>query len=140
MTGEQRWAATGVVVLLGVLWAVVGAWTISEPYRWDPPSDDTTGFYVFLIGLLVLGCAGAWLLVGLLAVRRIASGGWAWRPVALLSALAGALSMLAAGATWSREDDVATALFGFQAVALLAYAALLRTPPRPVDSAAATDA
>ena len=35
MTGEQRRAASGVVVALAVLWGVAGGWTVSEPYRWD---------------------------------------------------------------------------------------------------------
>jgi hypothetical protein len=140
MTGEQRWTASGVVVVLSGLWAAVGVWTVSEPYRWDPPSDDGTGLYVFVVGLLILGLAVAWLVVGLLTVQRVASADWPWRPPALLSCLAAALSLLAAGAGWSMDDGVPSTLFGFQAVALVAYAALLRTSPRPVDSPTGADA
>lgn len=138
MTGEQRWAASGVVVVLAALWGALAAWVITDAYL--HPGDDLTGLYVSMVGVLVLGLDAACVTVGLCTVRRVASGQWAWRPVALLCALAAALSLLAAGATWSPEDDVATALFGFQSVALVGYAALLRTPPRPVDSAVVTDA
>jgi len=126
MSREQRWAASGVVVLLGALWGLVGLWAVSEPYR--SPSDDMTGAYVFGVGVLVLGVTGLWLVAGLLAVTRVGSGRWRWTPVAGVCGGAALLSLLAAGATWSLEDEVATALFGFQAVALVAYAALLRAP------------
>ena len=72
MTGEQRWAASGVVVVLAALWGMAGAWALSEPYRWEPPGDDMTGSYVFLIGVLILAVDAAWLLAR--AGRR--SGGW----------------------------------------------------------------
>ncbi len=140
MTGEQRWAASGVVVALAALWGVAGGWTVSEPYRWDPPGDDMTGFYVFLIGVLILAFDAAWVFAGLVTVRRVAAGEWAWRPVASLAGLAAVLSALTAAATWSVEDELTTALFAFQAVALAAYAALLWTPSRPVEPAARTDA
>jgi hypothetical protein len=140
MTTEQRWAASGVVVLLGGLWAVVGGWAVSEPYRWDPPSDDGTGSYVFLVGAAVLCCAAAWLWLGLLAVRRVASGAWGWRRVALLCAGGAGLDLLAAAATWSAGDVGPTVLLGFSAVATVAYAALLWTPPRPVGPGATAGA
>ena len=128
MSREQRWAASGVVVLLGALWGAVGAWTVSEPYRWDPPSDDGTGLWVFAVGLAILATTVLWLVAGLVTVRRVAAGEWRWRPVAGLSGLAAVLSLLCAGATWSSEEELATALFTFQTVALIAYAALLWTP------------
>ena len=128
MGREQRWAASGVVVLLGALWGAVGAWTVSEPYRWEPPSDDGTGLWVFAVGLAILATTALWLVAGLVTVLRVAGGGWRWRAVAGLSGLAAVLSLLCAGATWSSEEELATALFAFQAVALVAYAALLRTP------------
>ena len=140
MTGEQRWAASGVVVVLAALWGVAGGWTVSEPYRWEPPGDDMTGAYVFLIGVLILACDAAWVLAGLVTVRRVAAGEWAWRPVASLAGLGAALSALTAGAASSVDDGLTTALFAFQAVALVAYAALLWTPSRPVDSPATPDA
>ena len=128
MSREQRWAASGVVVLLGALWGAVGAWTVSEPYRWDPPSDDMTGAWVFTVGLAILTTTVLWLVAGLVAVRRVAAGEWRWRPVAGLSGLAAVLSLVCAGATWSSEEELATALFAFQTVALVAYVALLWTP------------
>jgi hypothetical protein len=135
MTGEQRWAASGVVVLLGVLWAAVGVWTASEPYRWEPPGDDMTGGYVFAVGVLVLGLAVLWLVTGLVTVARVGSGQWRWHRVALLWGGAALLTMLAAVGTWSLGDEVGAVLIGFSAVALLAYAALLRTPaPTPVGA------
>ena len=126
MSREQRWAASGVVVLLGALWSLVGLWAVSEPYR--SPGDDMTGAYVFGIGVLVLGVTGLWLVAGLLAVTRVGSGRWRWGTVAAVCAVVAALSLLSAGFAWSEQDEVATALFGFQAVALVAYAALLRAP------------
>ena len=128
MSREQRWAASGVAVLLGALWGAVGAWTVSEPYRWDPPSDDNTGLIVFVIGLAILAFTVLWLVAGLVTARRVAGGEWPWRPVAGLSGLAAVLSLLCAGATWSSEEELATALFGFQTVALIADAALLWRP------------
>ena len=132
MTGEQRWAATGVVVVLAALWGAAGGWAVSEPYRWEPRGDDMTGFFVFMIGVLILAFDAAWVLAGLVTVRRVASGQWPWRPVASLAGVAAVLSALTAAATWSVEDELLTALFGFQAVALVGYAALLWTSPRPV--------
>jgi hypothetical protein len=129
MSREQRWAASGVVVLLGALWFAVGAWTVSEPYRWDPPNDHAgTGLWVFAVGLAILTTTVLWLVAGLVTVRRVAAGEWPWRPVAGLSGLAAVMSLLCAGATWSSEEELATALFAFQAVALVAFAALLWTP------------
>ncbi len=117
------------VVLLGALWGGVGAWTVSEPYRWDPPNDHAgTGLWVFAVGLAVLATTALWLVAGLVTVRRVAAGEWRWRPVAGLSGLAAVLSLLCAGAAWSSQEALATALFGFQALALIAYAALLWTP------------
>jgi len=115
-------------VLLGALWGAVGAWTVSEPYRWDPRSDDNTGLVVFVIGLAILAFTVLWLVTGLVTARRVAAGEWPWRPVAGLSGLAAVLSLLCAGATWSSDEALATALFTFQTVALIAYAALLWTP------------
>lgn len=128
MSRDQRWAASGVVVLLGALWALVGAWAVSEPYRQDPPGDDMTGAYVFGVGVLVLGVDALWLVAGLVAVARVGSGTWRWRPVAAVLSAVALLSLLSAGASWSAGDEIACALFGFQAVALVAYAALLRVP------------
>jgi hypothetical protein len=128
MSREQRWAASGVVVLLGALWGAVGAWTVSEPYRWEPRSDDNTGLVVFVIGLVILAFTALWLVAGLVTARRVAAGEWPWRPVAGLSSVAAVLSLMCAGATWSSEEELATALFAFQTVALVAYAALLWTP------------
>ena len=130
MTGEQRWAASGVVLVLAGLWCAVALWVVVDAYR--HPGDDMTGFYVSLIGVLVLAVDAVWVVLGLVAVRKVGSGQWAWRPVASLTALAACLSALAAGATWSDADALATALLAVQAVALVAYAALLWTPSRPV--------
>jgi hypothetical protein len=128
MGREQRWAASGVVVLLGAIWGAVGARTVSEPYRWDPRSDDNTGLIVFVIGVAILAFTALWLVAGLITVRRVAAGEWAWRPVASLAGVAAVLSALTAVATWSVEDELLTALFGFQALALLAWSVLLWTP------------
>jgi hypothetical protein len=134
MSREQRWAASGVVVLLGALWGAVGAWTVSEPYRWDPPNDHAgTGLWVFAVGLAILAITALWLVAGLVTARRVAAGEWRWWPVAGLSGLAAVLSLVCAGATWSSEEAMATALFGIQALALVAYSALLWTPA-PVAS------
>ena len=127
MSREQRWAASGVVVLLGALWGAVGAWAVVDVYT-GPQGDDMTGAWVFAVGLAILATAVAWLVAGLTTVRRVASGEWRWRPAAVLTGLGALLSLLCAGATWSSEDAPATVLFAFQAVALVAFAVLLWTP------------
>ncbi|MGZ5416797.1 MAG: hypothetical protein ACXWDI_06435 [Nocardioides sp.] len=43
MTGEHAGPRPGVVLVLAVLWGGAGGWTVSEPYRWEPPGDDMTG-------------------------------------------------------------------------------------------------
>ena len=129
MSREQRWAASGVVVLLGALWGCVGAWTVSEPYRWNPPSDHAgTGMWVFAVGLAILTTTVLWLVAGLTAIRRVAAGEWRWRRAAGLAGLGALLSVLGAGATWSTGDELVTALLAFQAVAHITCAALLWTP------------
>ena len=131
MSREQRWAASGVVVLLGALWGAVGASAIVDVYT-GPPGDDMTGLYVFAIGLVILGFSVLWLAAGLVTVRRVAAGVWPWRPVAWYCGLAAAMSLLTVPATLS--SAWLSALFGFQALALVAYAALLWTPA-PVAAA-----
>jgi hypothetical protein len=128
MSREQRWAASGVVVLVGVLWGAVGASAVVDVYT-GPQGDDMTGLYVFAIGALILGFSLLWLLAGLVTVRRVAAGVWPWGPVAMLSGLAAGMSALTVPATWLVETAWLSALFAFQAVALVAYAALLWVPP-----------
>ena len=106
MSREQRWAASGVVVLIGALWGAVGASAVVDVYS-GPQGDDMTGFYVFAIGALILGFSLLWLLAGLVTVRRVAAGVWPWRPVAMLSGLAAVMSALTVPATWSGGDRVA---------------------------------
>jgi len=127
MSREQRWAASGVVVLLGALWLAVGLGALVEVYA-APPGDDMTGTVVGLVGLAIIGSSLTWLVAGLVAVRRVASGEWSWRPVAWCGALGALLSAVAVPV--SRPLDVAwfSLLLGFQALALVAYAALLWTP------------
>ena len=131
MSREQRWAASGVVVLLGALWGAVGASAIVDVYT-GPPGDDMTGLYVFAIGLVILGFSVLWLAAGLVTVRRVAAGVWPWRPVAWYCGSAAVMSVLTVPATLS--SAWLSALFGFQALALVAYAALLWTPA-PVAAA-----
>lgn len=126
MSREQRWAASGVVVLLGALWGALGVAAIVESHRGQ--GDDMTGAWVFAVGLAILATSTAWLVAGLTTVGRVAAGGWPWRPVAALVCVAAILSGLGAGATWSTGDELVPALLAFQAVALVAYAALLWTP------------
>jgi hypothetical protein len=60
--------------------------------------------------------------------------------VALLCAGGAGLDLLAAAATWSAGDVGPTVLLGFSAVAMVAYAALLWTPSRPVGPGATAGA
>jgi len=127
MSREQRWAASGVVVLLGALWLALGVAALVEVYT-APRGDDMTGTVVGLIGLAIVGFSMTWLVAGLVTVVRIASGEWAWRPVAWFSGIGALLSALAVPVSWSLGVVGFSLLLGFQALALIAYAALLWTP------------
>lgn len=132
MSREQRWAASGVVVLLGALWGGLGMAAMVEAYAGQ--GDDMTGFYVFAVGVAILATTAAGLVAGLTTVRRVAAGEWRWRPVAGLLGLAVLLSVLGTGTAWSAGDELVTALFAFQAAALVAFAALLWTPAAVADA------
>ena len=132
MSREQRWAASGVVVLLGAIWGGLALAAVTAPYRHDGPPDDSGALaWVFLAGLVALGLAGMWLLVGLVTVRRVASGAWRWWPASVLAGLGAAWSLVAAVAGTSEGPAWWVLLLGFQSLALFAWAVLLWTP-RPV--------
>ena len=129
MSREQRWAASGVVVLLGALWGGLGVAAVTAPYRHDGPPDDSGALaWVFLAGLVVLGLAGMWLFLGLLTVRRVASGAWRWWPPAGLGGFLALWSLVASVAATPGGPTWWVLLLGFQSLVLFAWAVLLWTP------------
>ena len=129
MSREQRWAASGVVVLLGAVWGAIALAAVTAPYRHDGPPDDSGALaWVFLAGLVVLGLAGMWLFLGLLTVRRVASGAWRWWPPAALGVVAAVLSLVASGGSAPEGPAWWVLLLGFQSLVLFAWAVLLWTP------------
>lgn len=129
MSREQRWAASGVVVLLGALWGAVALAGATVPWRHTGPPDDSGGLaWVFLLSVIALGITGLWLFVGLVTVRRVASGAWRWWPASTLSGLGAIWSLVAAASGTSGGPPWWVLLLGFQALALLAWSVLLWTP------------
>ncbi len=129
MSREQRWAASGVVVLLGALWGGLALTAVSAPYRHDGPPDDSMALaWVFLAGLVALGLAGLWLFLGLLTVRRVESGSWRWWAPATLAGVVAVWSLVAAFSAVPDGPVWWAVLLGFQSLALLAWIVLLWTP------------
>ena len=132
MTGEQRWAASGVVVLLGAIWGGIALVGVTAPWRHTGPPDDSMGLvWVWLIACVALVVAVVWLVLGLVTVRRVASGSWRWWPAAGLSGGAAVWSLVAAAAATPEGPAWWVLLLGFQSLALFAWAVLLWTPARP---------
>lgn len=127
MGREQRWAASGVVALLGVLWLGVAGRALVEAFA-GPRGDDLTDLYVLGIVLVIGAVAVAWLAGGLVTVSRVASGRWRWPPVAVGGGTVAALSAIAVLPVWSLQVVWLALLVGFQALALAAWTALLWTP------------
>jgi uncharacterized membrane protein YhaH (DUF805 family) len=75
---EQRWAASGVVVLLGVIWGGIALVGVTAPWRDTGPPDDSMGLvWVWLIACIALVVAVVWQSLALFA--------WAvllWTPAA----------------------------------------------------------
>ena len=129
MSREQRWAASGVVVLLGALWGGIALAGATLPWRHTGPPDDSGGLvWVFLASVIALGITALWLVVGLVTVRRVASGSWRWWVPAALSSAVAVWSLVASLS--ARPDGPVwwVLLLGFQSLALFAWALLLWTP------------
>ena len=129
MSREQRWAASGVVLLLGALWGGIALAGATVPWRHTGPPDDSGGLaWVFLASVIALGITALWLFVGLVTVRRVASGSWRWWVPAGLSSAVAVWSLVASLS--ARPDGPVwwVLLLGFQSLALFAWAVLLWTP------------
>ena len=117
------------VVLLGVVWCGIALVGVTQPWRDTRPPEDSMGMvWVWLISCIALAAALLWLVLGLVTVRQVAAGAWRWWlpagtgvALAVLS-LVYAVGSLDAGAQWW------VVLLCFQAVALVAWSALLWTP------------
>jgi hypothetical protein len=126
---EQRWAASGVVLLLGALWGVIALVGVTAPWRDTGPPDDSMGLvWVWLISCVALAGALTWLVLGLVTVRQVAAGAWRWRYPAAAGVLLAVLSLVAAAGATPEGPAWWLLLLGFQAVALLAWSVLLWTP------------
>lgn len=129
MSREQRWAASGVVVLLGALWGGIALVGVTAPWRHSGPPDDSMALaWVFLIAVIALGLAGMWLFLGLLTVRRVASGAWRWWPASSLGVVGAVWSLVASLSALPDGPVRWVLLLGFQSLALFAWALLLWTP------------
>ena len=129
MGREQRWAASGVVVLLGAIWVGIALAGVTAPWRDTRPPDDSMGMvWVWLISCIALVTALAWLGLGLLTVGRVASGAWPWRLPAALGGVGAVLSLLYAAGSLEAGPAWWVLLLGFQTLALLAWSVLLWTP------------
>jgi hypothetical protein len=138
MGREQRWAASGVVVLLGAVWGGIALVGVTEPWRDTGPPDDSMGMvWVWLISCVALAGALGWLVLGLVTVRQVAAGAWRWRFPAAVGVLLAVLSLLYAAGSVEAGPAWWVVLLGFQALALLGWSALLWTPtPRAGPPAA----
>jgi hypothetical protein len=129
MGREQRWAASGVVVLLGAIWGGIALVGVTEPWRTSRPPDDSMGMaWVWLISCIALLGAVLWLVAGLVTVRRVAAGAWRWWFPATLGCVGAVLSLVAAAGATPEGPAWWVLLLGFQALALLAWSVLLWTP------------
>jgi hypothetical protein len=139
MGREQRWAASGVVVLLGAIWGGVALVGVTEPWRDDRPPDDSMGMaWVWLISCIALLGAVLWLVAGLVTVRQVAAGAWRWRTPAVVGGLLAVLSLLYAAGSLDGGPVWWVLLLGFQSLALLAWSVLLWTPTPPGGPAGTT--
>ncbi|MGN6577689.1 MAG: hypothetical protein ACTHKG_18610 [Nocardioides sp.] len=132
MGREQRWAASGVVLLLGAIWGGIALVGVTEPWRDTGPPDDSMGMaWVWLISCAALAGALGWLVMGLVTVRQVAVGAWRWRLPAAVGVLLAVLSLLYGFASLESGPLWWVLVLGFQAMALLAWSALLWTPRPP---------
>jgi hypothetical protein len=127
---EQRWAASGVVLLLGALWGGIALVGVTAPWRDTGPPDDSMGMvWVWLISCVALAAALGWLVLGLVTVRQVAAGAWRWRYPAAAGVLLAVLSVLYAAGSVQAGPQWWVLVLVFQACALLGWVALLWTPP-----------
>jgi hypothetical protein len=129
---EQRWAASGVVVLLGAIWCGIALVGVTEPWRDAGPPEDSMGMaWVWLVSCVALAGSLVWLVLGLVTVRQVAAGTWSWRTPAVVGGLMALLSLLYAAGSLDGGPVWLVLLLGFQSVALFAWSVLLWTPTPP---------
>lgn len=129
MSREQRWAASGVVVLLGAIWGGIALAGVTAPWRHAGPPDDSMGMvWVWLIAVVALVVDVLWLVIGLVTVRRVAAGAWRWWVPAGLGGFLALWSLVASVAAAPGGPTWWVLLLGFQSLALFAWAVLLWTP------------
>jgi hypothetical protein len=124
---DQRRVAHGIVLLLCLAWAGLGATGIVTAYT-TPTGRDGTGGFLFLlavVGAAVVLVALLALVAGVRALRRFDAGAWRWRRVLAVSGT-GSVASLLAGTAVATSLPVLGVLLVLQAVALLGLAALLR--------------